>query len=62
MTESKIKRTFESQSALNTRAHLIKPAKTTPQLDQVTPELYARLNQKQREELVHRLIDFLKSF
>ena len=61
MTDSKIKRTFESQPALNSRAHL-EPAKTTPQLDQVTPELYARLDQKQREELVHRLIDFLKSF
>jgi hypothetical protein len=61
MTESKIKRTFESQTTLQTRAHL-EPAKTTPALDQVTPEVYTRLNQKQREELVHRLIDFLKSF
>ena len=61
MTEKQTKRTFESQAALTPHAHL-EPAKTTPALDQVTPEVYARLNSKQREELVHRLIDFLKSF
>ncbi len=61
MTEKSSKRTFEAQATLNPHARL-EPAKTTPALDQVTPEVYARLNQKQREELVHRLIDFLKSF
>ena len=61
MTENKSKRTFEAQSTLNTHGHL-ESAQTPPALDQVTPEMYARLNQKQREELVHRLIDFLKSF
>jgi hypothetical protein len=61
MTENKAKRTFESQPALAGRAHL-EPVKTTPALDQVTPQIYSRMNEKQREELVHRLIDFLKSF
>jgi hypothetical protein len=61
MSETKAKRTFASQPAHNTRAHL-EPAKTTPLLDQVTPEMYNRLDQNQRAELIHRLIDFLKSF
>ncbi len=60
MIEKQSKRTFESQPALHSRVRL-EPART-PALDQVTPEIYAQLNRKQREELVSKLIDFLKSF
>jgi hypothetical protein len=62
MSETLSKRTFASETALNPRARLESTKTSAPALDQVTPELYARLNEKQREELVHRLIDFLKSF
>ena len=60
MTEKQAKRTFESHPAHRSNVHL-EPARA-PALDQVTPEIHARLNPKQRQELVNKLIDFLKSF
>ena len=60
MNEKQAKRTFESHPTHHSRVRL-EPART-PALDQVTPEIYARLNPKQRQELVSKLIDFLKSF
>ncbi len=59
MAESKTKRTFESQPAVNPKAR-VEPARL-PALDKVTPEIYARMNAKQREELVGKLIEFLKN-
>jgi hypothetical protein len=61
MTDLKTKRIFEAQPAINTRARLETTAGAPP-LEKVTPRLYARMSAKQREELVTRLIDFLKSF
>jgi hypothetical protein len=60
MTEKQTKRTYQSQPAHHPQVRL--EAVRTPALDQVTPEMYARLNRKQREEMVSKLIDFLKSF
>jgi hypothetical protein len=61
MTENKNQRTYETQPALNSRVHL-EPAAGTPALEKVSPKQYARLTPKQREELVFKLIDFLKRF
>ena len=61
MTDNKTKRSFDAQPTINTRARL-ETAAGAPALDKVTPRQYARLSAKQREELVTRLIDFLKSF
>ena len=60
MTENKTKRTFEAQPALS--GHLRLETTAAPVLEKVTPKQYARMSAKQREELVVRLIDFLKSF
>jgi hypothetical protein len=61
MTHAQPKRTFES--ALPTLSGMAKaqPAKL-PALEEVTPAKYARLNPKQRRELLSRLIDYLKTF
>jgi hypothetical protein len=61
MTDNKNKRTFEAQPAINTRVRL-EPSSSALALDKVTPRQYSRMSAKQREELVIRLIDFLKSF
>lgn len=59
MNESKTKRTFESQLAVN---HTVRLASTrVPPLDKVTPEVVSHLSSKQQAELVGRLIEFLKS-
>ncbi len=60
MTEKQTKRIYESKSNHRPQVRLEKAR--TPSLDQVTPEMYARLNRKQQEELVTKLIDFLKTF
>jgi hypothetical protein len=60
MTESHTKRTFENQPALNLKVRL-EPARL-PALDKLTPQVYDRLNAKQREELLEKLIEFLKNF
>lgn len=60
MTESKTKRTCESQPAVSSKICLT--STRVPPLDKVTPEVYARLSPKQQVELVDRLIKFLKTF
>ena len=60
MPENKNKRTFEAQPAVS--GHLRLETAATPPLEKMTPKQYARMSAKQREELVVRLIDFLKSF
>ena len=59
MPETSTKRSFESRSAAP-HLHLAGTAKT-PSLDEITPAHYARLTEKERKEMVGKLIEFLKS-
>jgi hypothetical protein len=66
MTERQTKRTYES-ALPNTLADAIlmtgksyQPDKT-PSLEDLTPAKYNRMSEKQRKELLNRLIDYLKS-
>lgn len=60
MEKSKTKRTFESQPAVSGKAHLV--STRAPALDKITPEGYSRLTPQQQQELVGRLVEFLKTF
>jgi hypothetical protein len=60
MNESKTKRTYESQPAVNNKLRLA--STQVPPLDRVTPEVYSRLSPKQQVELMGRLIEFIKMF
>jgi hypothetical protein len=60
MPENQTKRTFDAQTSLKSSLRL-EPSAAAP-MEKITPQQYARMSTKQREELVSRLIDFLKSF
>ncbi len=60
MTERQTKRTYESALPNN----LVAPKRDSDKealLDGITPAKYNRMNEKQRRELLSRLIDYLKS-
>lgn len=50
----------ESRTAVDSQARL--ESTRLPPLEQVTPQIYARLSSKQRRALVGKLIEFLKTF
>lgn len=54
------KRAFESRSAAP-KLHLAGSTRATPSLEEITPASYARLTEKERKEMVSKLIEFLKS-
>lgn len=59
MPETRSKRAYDSRvAAPNLR---LAGASKTPSLDEITPAHYARLTEKERKEMVSKLIEFLKS-
>jgi hypothetical protein len=58
MTESHTKRTFHSQLAINPKVRV--ESTRLPPIEQMTPQVVSSLNNKQRAELLGRLIDYLK--
>ena len=60
MSERQTKRTYESALPNTLAAHKNQPEKETG-LDDLTPAKYNRLSEKQRREMLSRLIDYLKS-